>query len=60
MKTLLLGTVEDRPFSVVVPDDWTGRVSVVVNVHKGSASRRVQIVKEESHDLLGPAPDQRD
>ena len=43
-----------RPIKVCVPGDWTGQVSVVLNVHKGRPSKHVQIVMGTTQELVGP------
>lgn len=48
---ILRGECGGWPILVAVPEDWTGKVSIVLNVHRASVSKRVQIIKEESHDL---------
>ena len=50
MKLVFVGTLADQPIRVVVPDDWSGRVGIFVNVHRGQPSRRYQVVKETMVD----------
>ena len=41
---------------VFVPESWSGRVGIHVNVHKGHPSRRFQVVKEETVDPTKDRP----
>lgn len=54
-EVILRGECGGRAILVAVPEDWTGKVSIVLNVHKSAVSKRVQIIKEESHDLEQPS-----
>ena len=45
--------VGSLPLKVVVPDGWSGQVSLVLNVHKGHPSKRVRVVKDTTHELVG-------
>lgn len=50
--TILDGTLTNGgTVRICVPEGWSGRVGLLIDVHRGSASRRVRIVKEELVDL---------
>lgn len=54
MKVVLEGKVGDTPIVVCVPDGWTGEIEVRLHVHKGSASKKVRVVKHTVHELGAP------
>ena len=56
MKLVFVGTLADQPMRVLVPDTWSGRVSVIFDVHRGQPSRRYRLVKEEMVDPTAERP----
>ena len=50
LKTIFVGELAGQPVKIVVQDDWSGRVGIFVNVHRGQPSRRYQVVKETMVD----------
>ena len=45
------GSVAGEPFQIRVPEGFTGKVSLVINVHRGCPSKRVRKVVEGVADL---------
>ena len=51
---LLTGEIQGWPVALFIGEGWTGRVSLVLDVHKGRASRKFRVVREEMHDRADP------